>query len=623
MTNEKRSTTHWIVAGVAVLLSLFSLYTGIFGMLSSMHQKPFHLMLVLIIVFLIYPKKESGQKTKGKMTIDIVFVILSILSCVWIIMNFKRYYIEIFLDTPGIVMGTILCLVLFEATRRTLGWPLAIIGIVFFLYAAIGGGLPGILSHEGNVYERVISGIYATTQGIFGIPLSVCATFIILFVIFGAYLNVSGADKSFMNLSLSISGKSIGGVAKVAVISSGLMGMISGSTVANVATTGAVTIPMMKRRGYPSHIAGAIEAVASTGGQFTPPIMGAAAFIIAEFIGVSYIKVAFAAAIPAGIYYFLLFFAIHFISINRGLMGLPKEELPRFKNAFVESLHLTFPVAVLVILMVMNYTPMFAAIWAIVALLATCMLKKATRLDLKKLFLGLEKGAITMAPISTACATAGLVIGVLAMTGLGMKFSYLLITISGNNLLIALILTMFASLMLGMGLPTAASYLILAAIGAPALINMGAPKMGAHLFIFYFAIISNITPPVCLASYTAAGLAEAGPQKTAFQAVRISIVLYVIPYAFVYNPALLLEAPAIDILIALPTYILGVIAAASAFENYLIVKNRLYERITVGVACIGLLYPSMIFSLFGFVLFAAVAILQWLRKGAAGASAIS
>jgi len=614
MEKQKKSVTEWIASGIAVFLSLFSLYTGTFGMFSSMFQKPFHLMLILIIVFLLYPKKPHGAKTKVETLVSIVFILLSISACLWIIFNFERYYIEIFLDNTGIAMGTILCLVLFEATRRTLGWPLAIIGFVFYLYAVFGHSLPGILNHQGNVYERVIAGVYATTGGIFGIPLSVCATFVILFVIFGAFLNVSGADKSFMNLALSLAGKSTGGVAKVAVVSSALMGMISGSTVANVATTGAVTIPMMKRRGYPPHIAGAIEAVASTGGQFTPPIMGAAAFIIAEFIGVSYIKVAFAAALPAGIYYVLLFFAIHFISLRMGFLGLPEEELPSFKTAFLDSIHLTFPISVLVFLMVLNYTPMFAALWSILALLTTCMFQKKTRLNVKKLLLGLEKGGATMAPISTACATAGLIVGVLAMTGLGMKFSYLLVTISGNNLFLALFLTMLASLLLGMGLPTSASYLILAAIGAPALIEMGAPKMGAHLFIFYFAIISNITPPVCLASYTAAGLAGAKPQKTAFEAVRISIVLFFIPYIFVYHPALILKAPVLDILIAVPTYILGVIAAAAAMQNHLIVRNRLHERIMILLACIGLLYPSRILSMFGLAIFVAVFILQSRRK---------
>jgi len=297
-----------------------------------------------------------------------------------------------------------------------------------------------------------------------------------------------------------------------------------------------------------------------------------------------------------------------------GLLGLPRDELPPFRKAFFESIHLTFPISVLVILMAMHYTPMYAALWSIFALLITCMLRKETRLDLRKLLLGLERGAATMAPISTACATAGLIVGVLAMTGLGMKFSYLLVTISGNNLFIALFLTMLASLLLGMGLPTSASYLILAAIGAPALINMGAPKMGAHLFIFYFAIISNITPPVCLASYTAAGLAGAKPQKTAFEAVRISIVLYVIPYIFVYHPAIILQAPVLDILIAVPTYIVGVIAAASAIQNYLIVKNRVYERAMIMLACIGLLYPSRILSLFGLAIFVTVLMLQNRRK---------
>ena len=614
MEKHKKSVTEWIASGIAVFLSLFSLYTGTFGMFSSMFQKPFHLMLILVIVFLLYPKKPHGTKTKTEALVSIGFILLSISACLWIIFNFERYYIEIFLDNTGIVMGTILCLVLLEATRRTLGWPLAIIGIVFYLYAVFGRIMPGILNHQGNVYERVIASLYATTVGIFGIPLSVCATFVILFVIFGAFLNVSGADKSFMNLALSLAGKSTGGVAKVAVVSSALMGMISGSTVANVATTGAVTIPMMKRRGYPPHIAGAIEAVASTGGQFTPPIMGAAAFIIAEFIGVSYIKVAFAAALPAGIYYVLLFFAIHFISLRMGFLGLPEEELPSFKTAFLDSIHLTFPISVLVVLMVLNYTPMYAALWSILALLTTCMFRKETRIDVKKLLQGLEKGGATMAPISTACATAGLIVGVLAMTGLGMKFSYLLVTISGNNLFLALFLTMLASLLLGMGLPTSASYLILAAIGAPALIEMGAPKMGAHLFIFYFAIISNITPPVCLASYTAAGLAGARPQKTAFEAVCISIVLFFIPYLFIYNPALILEAPVLDILIAVPTYILGVIAAAAAMQNHLIVKNSLHERIMILLACIGLLYPSRILSLFGLAIFVMVVIIQNRRK---------
>jgi TRAP transporter 4TM/12TM fusion protein len=615
MQKNKKNLIGWVVSVLAVSLSVFSLYTGAFGMLPSLIQKPLHLMCILTLTFLLYPFKKSSKKaTKAEFVFNGVLILASVIPCIWLMLNYKRYYMEIFLDNTGVVMGTILCLSLFEATRRTLGWALSIIGGIFFSYATFGGNLPGILAHSGNEYERVINTLYATTIGIFGIPLSVCATFIILFVIFGALLNVSGAAKGFMDMALAIAGRSSGGVAKVAVISSALMGMISGSTVANVATTGAVTIPMMKKRGYPDYVAGAIEAVASTGGQFTPPIMGAAAFIIAEFIGVSYMQVVWAASFPAALFYICLYFVIHYGSIKMGILGIPKEETPSLKNSLLESIHLVAPVSVLVVLMVLNYTPMYAALWAIFVLVAASMVKKSTRFNLKRLLLALEKGATTMIPISAACATAGLVVGVLAATGLGIKFSYLLTTLSGDNFFVALLLTMLAALLLGMGLPTAASYMILASIGAPALIEMGGSAMGVHLFIFYFAIISNITPPVCLASYAASGLAGAGAQKTAFQAVRMSIILYIIPFCFVFNPELIMEAHVKDILIALPTYILGVIAAASAIEGYLIVESSWLEKITMPAASIGLLYQSRILSVIGFVLFAAVYILQYVRK---------
>ncbi len=535
---ELRGCWFGLVAGMAVGFSLFQLYTSIFGVLLAYQQRIVHLTLAVGMGFLLYP---SGPKKRDLSMLDIlaglgVFGILG-----YIFYDYRTFAFRAgdpsFVD---ILLGFLYLLMILELTRRIVGYPMFLIAVVFLLYSLLGRYLPLAIAHRGVDIPRLVDHMFMGTEGIFGIPVGVSATYIAIFVLFGAFLEVTKQGKFFIDLALSLVGRTVGGPAKSAVISSALMGTISGSSIANVVTTGTFTIPLMIRNGYKPSFAGAVEAAASTGGQIMPPIMGAAAFIMVEYTGIKYQEIAVAAAIPAMLYFLGVYFSVHLEARQLGLKGLREGEVPKFGELLFRDGHLFLPLVVLVYSLAIGNTPMRAGVMGIGAAVLASFLKRQTRLDLTGLYQALRAGAFSMIPVAVACAAAGVIAGVISITGIGLKLAGLIETISGGQLWIALILTMVASLILGMGLPTTATYIVLVTIVAPALTRMGVPLLAAHLFVFYYGVVADITPPVALAAYAAAGLARANVFRTGVMATMIAIAGFLIPYVFIYSPSLIL-----------------------------------------------------------------------------------
>lgn len=491
---------------VAISMSSFHIYTAAFGLFSSMIQRSVHLLFAFMIAFLFFPATIRSPHHRPS-AIDLLMIALLSFSTAYLILDFEELVYRVGLPTIlDLVTGAIYIVSVLEMSRRTIGLTLPLLAIVFLLYATFGANFPGMLGHKGYSLERIISHIFMTSDGIFGIPLGVSSTFVALFILFSAFLDVSGAGTFFISLANSLVGRFRGGPAKVAIIASSCFGTISGSAAANVVGTGTFTIPLMKSIGYRPHFAGAVEAVASTGGMIMPPIMGAGAFIMAEFLGISYFEVAAAAAIPAILYYVAIFTMVHLEAVKNELSGIPREKIPRLKLVLKEGWYLLFPLGVLIYLLGITRTsPMKAAFWSIFAFFCISFPFKNTRLTLGKLFSCLEKGAKNILPVASACACAGIIVGVLMLTGLALRFSTLLIEISRGSLPLLLALSMVASIILGMGLPATVCYILLAVLAAPAIIKLGVSPLAAHLFVFYFGCISNITPPVAMAAFAASG----------------------------------------------------------------------------------------------------------------------
>jgi TRAP transporter 4TM/12TM fusion protein len=511
-------------------------------------------------------------------------------------------------------MGVILSLILLEASRRVIGWALPITAACFLLYAILGKYLPGLIRHTGFSLEVIIDQLYLTTEGIFGIPLGVSATYVILFVIFGAFLEESGTGQFFMDFSNSLVGGAKGGPGKISCVSSALFGTISGSAVANVMVDGWLTIPLMKRTGFKPDFAAAVEATASTGGQIMPPVMGAAAFVMAEYTGIPYIQICIHAAIPALLYYFALFMAIHFEASKTGLLGVPKEERPRFQSVVLARGHLFFPLIVIVYFMIAGYTPMYACIYATLSVVLIALLRAETRMGVMKILKALEFGAKNMLPVAAACACAGIIIGVINLTGLGLKFTSLILVIAGDSLIPALIFTMFAGIVLGMGLPTTAAYIVQAALLIPALIKLGVPLIAAHLFVFYFAIISAITPPVAMAVYAAAGIGGSNLWRTGLEAVRIGATGFIIPFMFVYGPSLLMIGSIGTIITTIISSSIGVVALSAGLMGWFLKEATYLERVMLVAGALLLIKPGLYTDVIGLVLLIIVIVIQKLRK---------
>jgi TRAP transporter 4TM/12TM fusion protein len=613
------ASSDWIkraVAAIAVAMSAYHLYTGAFGAPEALLHRSTHLLFVLLLVFFLFPLSKKGWGRRVRWT-DGVLIVLSLASIGYLFVNYEyvqtRYPYISPLNGPDMALGIILSLLLIEASRRVIGPALPITAGAFLAYAYIGPYLPGLLRHTVMSTESIVDQLYLTTEGIFGIPLGVSATYVILFIIFGTFLEKSGTGQLFMDFASAITGWTRGGPGKIACISSALFGTISGSAVANVMVDGWLTIPLMKRTGFEPPFACAVEATASTGGQIMPPVMGAAAFVMAEFTGIPYITICLYAMIPALLYYFSLFMAIHFMAGKRGLKGIPREELPRLKTVLLARGHLFIPLGIIVSMMISGYTPMYACIYSTVAVVVLSAVRKETRMNLRTIVKALEESAINTLGVAAACACAGIVIGVLNLTGLGLKFTSFVLFLAGDSLIPALVLTMLAGIVLGMGMPTTPAYIVQASLLIPALIKLGVLKVAAHMFVFYFSTISAITPPVAMAVYAAAGIGNAKLWPTGIWAMRIAAAGFIVPFMFVYGPSLLFIGSPLDILTSGISASLGVIALAAAMMGWLVKELRFWGRIILLAAAFLLIKPGLYTDAFGFILFALIFLDQKFR----------
>jgi TRAP transporter 4TM/12TM fusion protein len=619
MTTISRALTTKLIAIIAVAMSAYHLYTGYFGAPEALLHRSTHLFFVLILIFFLFPlsTKEWGKRFRWT---DGILILLTLASIGYLFVNYEyvitRYAYVHPLSGADMVFGIVLTLLLIEGSRRAIGPALPITAGVFLAYAYVGPYLPGLLRHTGFTTEVIVDQLYLTTEGIFGIPLGVSASYVILFIIFGTFLEKSGTGQLFMDFASAITGWTRGGPGKISCISSALFGTISGSAVANVMVDGWLTIPLMKRTGFNPPFACAVEATASTGGQIMPPVMGAAAFVMAEFTGIPYITICLYAAIPALLYYFALFMSIHFMAGRMGLKGIPREELPRLKKVLAARGHMFIPLGIIVYMMTAGYTPMYACIYSTVAVFVLSFLRKETRMDFWTIISALEEGAKNTLGVAAACACAGIVIGVINLTGLGLKFTSFVLFLAGESLIPALIMTMLAGIVLGMGMPTTPAYIVQAALLIPALIKLGVMNIAAHMFVFYFSTISAITPPVAMAVYAAAGIGGAKLWPTGIWAVRIGAAGFIVPFMFVYGPSLLFIGSAFDIITSVVSASFGVIALAAGMMGWFVKALKPWERIVLIVAAFLLIKPGLYSDAIGYILLAFIFLIQkyWSRS---------
>ena len=604
-----------VVSALAIAFSVFQLYTAIFGVLDAQLQRAVHLGFGLALSYLLYPTLDSWSRQTIH-PLDVILAVLGAAAPAYIVYEYQNLVLRAAMPTElDIVVGVTGILLVIEAARRVVGIPMVCVVLAFLAYAFAGPYMPGVLAHRGLTVNQLVSHLYYTTEGIFGIPLGVSSTFIFLFILFGAYLESTGLGKFFIDAANAIAGWASGGPAKVAVLSSGLMGTVSGSSVANVVGTGSLTIPMMKKLGYHKNFAGAVEAAASTGGQLMPPVMGAAAFLMAEFVGVPYIEIVQAAIIPAFLYFMGVWLGVHFEAKRSNLRGIPRDQLPRLGTLLRERGHLALPLIVIVYLLVSGYTPMRAALVAIFLSILVSSLRKSTRMKPLEILLGLETGARNVLGVLVACAAAGIVIGVVTKTGVGLKLASGLLEFSGGMLLPSMFFTMITAIVLGMGVPTTANYVITSTIAAPALIQLGIPVLAAHMFVFYFGIIADVTPPVALAAYAGAGISGGNALMTGVNASKLAIAAFIIPYMFVLSPELLMiDATVGGLALSLFTAVIGMVAISASLIGYLADHCLPAERFVLFVGGLLMIKPGITTDIVGIMIFAAVIFFQWKRK---------
>ncbi len=608
-----------IVFLIAICMSLFQIYTGFFGELAGSRQLSIHLTFALVLCYLCNPLSKKSARNRLAVS-DIILAILGGASALYLYINYDHVVTSVG-DAAlyDLIIGGLVIILVLEATRRSVSPMLPIITIIFLLYAYLGPYLPGDFGHRGFRIKRIIDHIFMTGEGLWGVPLRVSATFVYLFVLFGAFLDKTGAGEYLINLSFALMGRFRGGPAKAAVVASCAMGSISGSSIANTVTTGAMTIPLMKKVGFKNHVAGAVEVAASTNGQLMPPIMGAAAFIMAEIIGIPYIQIVKAAFLPAILSYAAIFSIVHLEAVKENIRGLTKEECPAMLKTLLSGLHYLIPLFLLIwLLLVTMWTPTTAASWSI---LAGCLVAVgnnwyrsrhlfpnyirqgienqdpafiayrqnsqgyALRKSREEILGSLETGARNMAGIAAACACCGIIIGVVTLTGLGLKMATLITEAAGGNLFLTLVFSVFASIILGMGLPTTATYIIMAAMTAPAILTisadlgLGLPVVAVHLFVFYYGIVADDTPPVGLCAYAAAGIAGSDPIKTGWKSFRLDLAAFTLPFMFIYNTKLLMiDTTLMELLYIVPLCILGMFCWSVFIQGHWKVKTSLIER---------------------------------------------
>lgn len=632
-----------LVALIAVAMSCFHFYTSGFGLLLAQKQGAVHLAFTLALVFLLYPASSKQSKTSGIPFYDFILGAIGVASALYLVVFFNELVTRAGLPTQtDLIMGFLLIATLLEATRRISNPVLPCLAIIALLYCYFGRSMPDMLAHRGFNVARIVNHMYLGTEGIFGTPLEVSSTFVFMFILFGAVLEKTGLGKFIIDLSLALAGWSTGGPAKVAVVSSGLMGTVSGSSVANVCTTGMFTIPLMKSVGYEPYFAGAVEAVASTGGQIMPPVMGAAAFIMAQILGVPYIEVAIAAVVPALLYYFAVMVQVHFEACRLGLRGIPWKQLPPLGPLLKTKGFLLIPLVAIIYFLLAGYTPLKAAFNGILVSFVLSWLNKETRLTPAKLYDAFQSGARSAIGVACACATVGMVVGMGTLTGLALKIAGAIVAMAevspdgslaalGASLfslapgaevtaetaalaltkIFTLFFTMIASLILGMGLPTTANFIVTSTMAAPALFLLGVPPMAAYMFVFYFGIAADLTPPVALAAYAGAGIAGSDPMKTGVTSFKLALAGFLVPYIYVYNPMLLfIDVEPFYMAQAICTALIGVFLLAMFTIGYFKAHLAWYMRAMAFVGAICLLIPGTMSDLFGLAVLGVIYVMQ-------------
>jgi len=609
------------IAVIGIALSLFQLYSAGVQPLGLFYQRPIHLGFVLVLCFLIYPV-FGPYRARGVLgwAIDALLIVGGVIVGLWLPVNIDTIANAIFPRQIDVLVGILTVLLVLEAARRAVGFTMTVIAAVFLAYAFAGrrgelpwlaDWLPGILNHRGYSLDRVASQMTLGAEGIFGIPLGVAATFIFVFVLFGAVLEVSGAGKFFIDLAYATTGRQRGGPAKAAVIASAGMGSISGSAIANVVTTGAFTIPLMKKLGYRPAQAGGIEAAASTGGQIMPPLMGAGAFLMSEFTQTPYIDIVLISIFPAILYFGAVYLLVHIAAVKQGMQGMDASELPRTREVLAEGWHFLLPLGALVFLLVAGYSPMRVGFYAVLSIVAAASARalwiwaangaqaaalwSLIRVGFSKTLEALELGARNAIAVSVACAVAGIIVGVVGLTGLGLKFSAMMLAFSNGNLLLALVLVLLASLVLGMGLPVTASYIVLIILVGPALTSeFGVPLLVAHLLVFWYSQDSNVTPPVALAGFAGAAIAGSKPMETSVQAWKYAKGLYLIPLFMVYNETIIVGGPIPLVVWNGFIAIVALVAFAAVLEGFLWAPLPIWMRLALIPAVIAVFWPSLV-----------------------------
>ncbi|TVM05529.1 MAG: TRAP transporter permease [Halomonas sp.] len=638
----------WCITAVAVGLSLFQLYSAGIQPLGLFYQRSIHLALIMMLAFLMFPAFGPHRK-RGLLAgaIDTLFFIGAVVTGGYLVLFLDDIINRAgFWSDTDILVACIATLTVLEASRRAVGVSMTIIGTVAILYAMagprgdlawLGEWLPGILAHRGYSLDRIAGQLYLGQEGIFGLPLGVAATYIFIFVLFGAFLESTGAGKFFIDMAYAATGRQRGGPAKASVIASAGMGSISGSAIANVVTTGAFTIPLMKKLGYKPRQAGGIEAAASTGGQIMPPLMGAGAFLIAEYTNTPYLDIVKVSIFPAVLYFATVYLFVHIIALKQGMQGMARSELPQMRDVMRNGWHFLLPLLVLVWLLAMNMSPMRVGYYAVLTMVAVAVLryvvwffflapgqgqpvtarriKMALASGLRKLIEGLELGARNAVAVSMACAVAGIIVGVVGLTGLGLKFSSMMMAFSGGNLILALVMVLLASLILGMGLPVTASYIVLIVLVGPALTQeFGIPLLIAHLVVFWYSQDSNVTPPVALAGFAGAAIAGSKPMATSFQAWKFAKGLYLIPLFMVFNPEIIMGGPVGVVIWTGFIALLALGAFAAALEGYLFTQMGLFSRLAIGGAIVAVFYPDFMIEAAGALVMVIAIGANWLAS---------
>lgn len=622
-------STFWIVTIVAVLYSLFHLYM-VFNPMPALQQRSIHVAVGLALVYMLYPMFKKQDRSKLPI-LDWALAAVSLFTAGYILIEYQAIVTERggIPNTVDIIMAIVTVLLILEAARRVTGWILPILAMIFLVYPFIShlDFLPNMMMTRPFDLGDIFGQLYLKTEGLYSTAIGASVNFIFLFILFGAFLQKSGMGQFFNDLAMALAGAQKGGPAKVAVVSSGFMGSINGAAVANVVSTGAFTIPLMKKIGYHRNFAGAVEASASVGGQILPPIMGASAFIMAETTGINYGTIALAALLPAVLYYFAVILQVHYRAGKRNLSGIPKADLPRVKQVMKERGHLLIPLVGLIVMLFMNMPIPRAAIFTIFLTIIIATLRKTTRMSFKDIFDGLALGAQQALSVMIACAVVGIIIGVVSLTSFGAIMTSAIAGLGAGSLFLTLFFTMVASMVLGMGLPSIPAYIITATMAAPALAEFGVPILLAHMFVFYFGIFANVTPPVALAAFAGAGIADGDPMRTGFQALKLSLAGFLIPFIFIYEPALLLVdveglmtnareyplASFMDIGIVVASTLIGLVALSAGLEGFFKTHINPFIRAVLIASAVLLVVPETYTDIIGLSIAIIIFILNYIK----------